>query len=93
MYNEDALLASCYHESLCLVKEYDLKSVAIPSISTGAYGFPKERAAGIAIKEVLSFTHENEADVWLVCFDDETYELYKQLLTQFQMKTGVEFIC
>jgi O-acetyl-ADP-ribose deacetylase (regulator of RNase III) len=93
MFDEDSQLASCYHQALCLALEHGIKSIAFPSISTGVYGFPKDRAAAIAVKEVVSFTHDNDVDVWLVCFDKETFEIYKDLLTEFQMKKGFEFTC
>lgn len=93
MFEEDTLLAGCYHNSLCLAKEKGLRSIAFPSISTGAYGFPKERAALIAIKEVVTFSHDNDMDVWLVSFDQETFDLYKKLLTEFQSQKGVIFTC
>jgi O-acetyl-ADP-ribose deacetylase (regulator of RNase III) len=93
MFNEDTLLAQCYHNSLCLAKEKGLKSIAFPSISTGIYGFPRDRAAVIAVKEVVSFTHSNEMDVWLVCFDKETYDIYHKTLSEFQLKENVEFKC
>ena len=53
--NEDELLASCYKRSLELAMENNLKTIAFPNISTGVYGFPKERAAKIAIEEVQKF--------------------------------------
>ncbi len=93
MYDEDSLLAQCYHSSLCLAKEHGLRSIAFPSVSTGIYGFPKDRAALIAIKEVVAFTHDNDIDVWLVCFDQATYDLYKKLLTEFQARQDLEFKC
>lgn len=93
MFEEDNLLAQCYHNSLCLALEYKLASIAFPSISTGAFGFPKERAALIAIKEVVTFSHDNEMDVWLVSFDQDGFDLYKKLLTEFQSKQGVKFRC
>lgn len=93
MFEEDKLLADCYHNSLCLAKEYNLRSIAFPAISTGVYGFPKDRAAGIAVKEIVNFSHVNEMDVWLVCFDTEYFELYKKLLTEFQSQKGVNFTC
>ena len=49
---EDAVLASCYRACLALAREHGLRSVAFPSISTGAYGFPIERAARIAVREM-----------------------------------------
>jgi O-acetyl-ADP-ribose deacetylase len=50
---EDALLASCYRNALRLAEEHGLRSIALPAISTGAYGFPIERATRIAVAEVL----------------------------------------
>ena len=51
---EDELLASCYRESLKLASSVGAKAVAFPAISTGAYGFPMERAAGIAVDEIVT---------------------------------------
>lgn len=50
-HGEDQLLASCYRASLALAREHRLASVAFPAISTGAYRFPVDRAAGIAVRE------------------------------------------
>src|SRR5512135_1946262 len=50
---EDKLLASCYRNSLALLREHGLASIAFPAISTGIYGFPPERAARIAVRTVL----------------------------------------
>jgi len=93
MFDEDSLLASCYHQSLCLAREKGIKSIAFPSISTGIYGFPRDRAAAIAIKEVVTFTHSNEMEVWLVCFDKETYDIYLKTLSEFQLKEGITYQC
>lgn len=93
MFNEDSLLASSYHQSLCLAREKGIKSIAFPSISTGIYGFPRDRAAAIAIKEVVTFTHSNEMEVWLVCFDKETYDIYLKTLSEFQLKEGITYQC
>ena len=68
--DEDALLASCYRLSLQLAVEHGLRSIAFPAISTGIYGFPMDRAAGIAVREVRTFLGAN-ADfekALLVCF-------------------------
>jgi len=77
--NEDDLLASCYRNSLRLATENNVKSIAFPNISTGVYGFPKQRAAEIAIFEVNRFIKENSSLDLIVfaIFDDENLGIYK----------------
>ena len=82
--NEDNLLADCYYNSLRLAVEHKLKTIAFPSISTGIYGFPLDRASRIAIKEILDFI---EGDNWLdsvtmVCFNDAAYLAYTTALEE-----------
>ena len=57
--NEDALLADCYRNSLKLGEENGLRMVAFPAISTDVFGFPKERAARIAVREVRAFLDQD----------------------------------
>ena len=73
--NESEKLASCYLNSLQLAIESECKSIAFPSISTGIYKFPKDKAAEIAIKSISEFLSINNYidEVILVCFDDENY--------------------
>lgn len=80
--NEDELLSNCYKNSLMLAVDHKLKSIAFPSISTGAYGFPFERAAKIAVKAVQNFLEENKmiGKVVFVCFGKDALEIYKKLL-------------
>ena len=78
--NEENLLRDCYLNSLKLAEEYQLKSVAFPNISTGVYGFPKERAAEIAVEAVRNFPAKSLQEVAFVCFDEENFEIYKRLL-------------
>jgi O-acetyl-ADP-ribose deacetylase (regulator of RNase III) len=80
--NEDKLLYSAYHNSLKLASKNNLKSIAFPNISTGIYGFPKERAAEIAIHAVQDYLVEDEfiQNVTFVCFDEENYHIYSKLL-------------
>jgi O-acetyl-ADP-ribose deacetylase (regulator of RNase III) len=68
--NEDRLLARAYRNSLALAKAYQLRSVAFPAISTGIYGFPSDRAAGIAVQAVAGVLKEEPhfAKVILCCF-------------------------
>jgi O-acetyl-ADP-ribose deacetylase (regulator of RNase III) len=78
------LLAGCYRNSLSLAVEYKCSSIAFPNISTGVYGFPKQLAAKIAIREVLAFLSANNSlhKVLFCCFDSENYLIYKQLLNK-----------
>ncbi|MDP2924605.1 MAG: O-acetyl-ADP-ribose deacetylase [Candidatus Omnitrophota bacterium] len=87
--NEEKLLSSCYYSCLNLAKVYTLKSIAFPSISTGAYRFPIDLAAPIALKTVKSFLEENPKifnKVVFVLFSDKDYaiyyDLYKNWLTE-----------
>lgn len=75
------LLADCYENSLNLAVENGIKIIAFPNISTGIYHFPKDKAAEIAIKTVKDFDKSSQIDkVIFVCFDDENYEIYKEIL-------------
>jgi O-acetyl-ADP-ribose deacetylase len=79
---EQALLASCYERSLQLAVGHGLRSVAFPSISTGAYGYPLELAAPMAVRAVREFiarTGELD-DVIFCCFSDRHHGFYRQLL-------------
>ncbi len=80
--NEEELLKSCYLESLNLAKEYGCKTIAFPNISTGVYRFPKEKAAEVAIDTVKDYLARNSLPetVYFVCFDDENYRIYKDVL-------------
>lgn len=79
--NEANLLQNAYLNSLKLAVENGIETIAFPNISTGIYGFPKEKAAEIAIRTVTNFLSENEqiSQVYFVCFDQENYEIYRQL--------------
>lgn len=78
--NEANLLRNAYMNSLQLALENGVETIAFPNISTGIYGFPKERAAEIAIRTVIKFLSKNEQikQVYFVCFDQENYDLYRQ---------------
>ena len=80
--DEENLLSSCYKRSLEIAVENHLKSIAFPNISTGIYGFPKEKAAGIAISTITSFLnqHPEIEKVIFAVFDEENYEIYQDLL-------------
>ncbi len=80
--NEHELLAECYRNSLKLAMEHDCKSVAFPNISTGVYGFPKDKAARISVKTVQDFLLKTNRieKVIFVCFDEENEMLVREQL-------------
>ena len=79
---EDKLLASCYRRCLELAHEHQARSIAFPAISTGAYYFPPQRAARIAIDTVRRHVDFSGVEtVRFVCFDNKTLEIYKKLLS------------
>jgi O-acetyl-ADP-ribose deacetylase (regulator of RNase III) len=80
---EPDLLASCYKNSLRLAVENGIATIAFPNISTGIYGYPKDKAAEVAVTAVKEFLSENESvkEVIFACFDDENLALYKDLLS------------
>ena len=77
-HGEDELLASAWRSSLALAAERGLRTIAFPSISTGAFRFPLARAARIAIATTVAFLRENDLPdtVTVVCFGDEAYRCY-----------------
>jgi O-acetyl-ADP-ribose deacetylase (regulator of RNase III) len=80
--NEEELLAQAYLNSLKLALTRQVQTLAFPNISTGIYGFPKDKAAPIAIQTVGDFLAANEIvqRVTFVCFDEENYEIYRSIL-------------
>lgn len=80
---EDALLASCYRRSLEIAKAHKLRSVAFPAISTGAYRFPPDRAARIAVETVASFLGDSALPETVIfcCFGAESAELHRRAVT------------
>jgi O-acetyl-ADP-ribose deacetylase (regulator of RNase III) len=77
-FREEELLASCYRRSLEIAEGLGARSVAFPAISTGIYGFPKDRAARIAVETIRS-TETGVEEVRLVAFDEATLRLYEDL--------------
>lgn len=75
-----ALLENCYKNCLLIAENKKLKSIAFPNISTGIYHFPKDKAAEIAIETIKSFSYIFIEEVTFVCFDEENYNLYKNLI-------------
>ena len=82
---EEELLASCYRRCFELAAEHGLRSVAFPAISCGAYGFPVDRAARIAVGEIRRALEANAAleRVLAVCFGGGVYDAYRETLQEF----------
>ena len=81
-HEEHRLLADCYRNCLKLAQDLGIRSIAFPSISTGAYGFPVERASRIAVETIRDHLEQNKSPekVVIVCFDTLTYQTYLGML-------------
>lgn len=79
-HGEDDLLAGCYRNSLALAERHGLATVAFPSISTGIYRFPMDRAVRIALREILAFLEKTRAvqKVTLVCFGADAHQCHRE---------------
>ena len=77
-HREDELLARCYQRGLRLAEQHAIKTIAFPSISTGIYGFPMDRAARIAVTEIKAFLERNTSleKTILVCFGERAYRCH-----------------
>lgn len=82
--DEESTLASAYNESLKLAAQYEVKTVAFPSISTGAYGFPVDKASRIAVATAREFCSGNNSleEIRFVLFDNRTYDFFKSALEE-----------
>lgn len=78
---EPDLLASCYRNSLALAEAHRLASLAFPAISTGVYGYPKEPATEIAVREVWAQAAAIERVIFC-CFDRATADLYRTVIAR-----------
>lgn len=78
-HDEKSLLSSCYKKSLTLAKENSCFTVAFPLISSGAYGYPKDKALSVAVETIKDFLFENEMTVYIVVFDKASYKIDEEL--------------
>lgn len=85
--NEEELLKSCYENCLKLAAEHGCRTVAFPSISTGIYRFPLDKASVIAVGTISKFLSLHpDIDVQMVCFDQETFQYYQNALEMAETK-------
>jgi O-acetyl-ADP-ribose deacetylase (regulator of RNase III) len=82
---EDDLLASCYRSSFALAEQHNVHTIAFPAISAGAYGFPLERAARIAVTETKNLLRRNPSleKVIFVCFSQRAYDIYANAVKEY----------
>lgn len=81
-HQEAEKLSNCYRNSLEMTVKHELFTIAFPNISTGVFGYPKPDAAKIAVNTVKDFLLKDDTieKVYFVCFDEENYKLYIDLL-------------
>ncbi len=90
LHDEPALLGNCYWRALALAERLDLQSIAFPAISCGAYGYPLQQAARIAVAETTAWqkSHAIPKDIILVAHDAPVFKALQQALAQVP-KTAV----
>ncbi|MBQ0109931.1 MAG: macro domain-containing protein [Clostridiales bacterium] len=87
-YGEEKLLRSCYKKSLELALKYNAESVAFPLISSGAYGYPKDKALDVAVSEITKFILENDILVYIVVLDKYSFIISEKLFSDISAYTG-----
>ena len=89
MKNEENLLKSCYKNSLKLAVDNNIKTIAFPAISTGVYGYPQKKAADevfdVLCETLKNYTQDDIEEVYLVSFDDYTYNLYLENKKKYEI--------
>ena len=83
-HGEEAILRSCYRESLSLAEKNGCETVAIPLISSGSYGYPKDKVLSVALDEVGKFLLTSDMTVFIVLFDKESYEISGKLFGEIK---------
>lgn len=89
---ESIILKSCYIESLKLALEYNLESVAFPLISSGVYGYPKDKVLKFAIEVISEFLFRHEMTVYICVFDRKSYEFSKTLFSEISEFIDDEYV-
>ncbi len=82
---EKEILENSYHNSMMLAREYGLKSIAFPAISTGVYGYPRKEACEVAVSTIINFMISNEyfIDVYFVIFDNDNFNIYNAFISSY----------
>lgn len=84
--NEESLLVDCYYNSLSLAEKYSCRYVAFPSISTGVYHFPLDKASKITVRTIMEYCKDRYVidKAAMVCFDEKTKEYYDRALKEYK---------
>ncbi len=83
-HDERELLTSCYRKSLMLAKEAKCETVAFPLISSGVYGYPKDKALRVAVDTISEFLADNDMTVYIVIFDKKSYRISEKLFADIE---------
>lgn len=81
---EEKFLTDCYKNSLNLAKNYNLNSIAFPLISSGIYGYPKDKAFRVSVSAIQEFLLENDMMVYLIVFDKQAVEISEKLFKSIE---------
>lgn len=91
-HGEIEIMRNCYRNSLRIAKELNCKSISIPLLATGNYGFPKEMALHIALDEISQFLFENEMEIVLVVYDKESFKVSSKVFDGVQSFINEHYI-
>lgn len=92
LHGEEEKLRNCYRNSLKLVLENNIKSVAFPLISTGSFGYPKEEGLRIAVDEINEFSGNCDVDVYLVVYDNQSTKLGKKIYPSLESYIDSKYV-
>lgn len=92
LQGESVILKSCYTESLKLAYEHNCTSVAFPLISSGVYGYPKDRVLKFAVEIITEFLFEHEMMVYICVFDKKSYEFSKEIFDEISEIIDDEYV-
>lgn len=90
--NEEKLLTDCYANSLELATQYQFESIAFPLISSGAFGYPKDKALKVAIAAIGEFLMRHEMTVYLVVFDKSSFALSEKLFASIEQYIDENYV-